>query len=452
MDDSYDFVIIGAGAAGEAAAYLAAGRGASVAVVDRELMGGSCAFWACMPSKSLLHDAGVHVLQPSHTWQQASDRRDWMINRERIDWPDDSSHVKGFEDAGVTVVRGTAHIDAPGRVRVTAADEADRILTAKNTVVTIGSNSTIPSIPGLADATPWTNREATSTRELPRSLVVLGGGPTGIELAQVYARFGVPVSIVHSHERLNQRDHPANSAAIRAGLERDGVKVFAPVRADSVVPASSPDQDHEVKLSDGTSVRGQHLMLSIGRTVPLDGLGLENAGVTLDNGKLPGNGTLRLADGVWVAGDPAGPEMHTHPAHYEGEMVVRIALGDDVKPDYRAIPRAVYTDPETGGVGMTVDEARAAGLDPVEYTEDLGKTAKGYVADATGHVTIVVDRGSRELVGAFIAGPAASEAIHEAVLAIRTRTPIDVLADTLHAFPTTARVLGTLFVRASREI
>src|SRR4051812_23247650 len=452
MDDRFDFVIIGTGAAGEAAGHLAASRGASVAVVDRELVGGSCAFWACMPSKSLLHDAGVHLLQPSHAWPQASDRRDWMINREHIDWPDDSSHVKSFEEAGVVVLRGTAHIKTPGRVHVTMTDVGQRTLQSENVIVAIGGKSPMPPIPGLVEAKPWTTREATSTRELPRSLVILGGGPTGIELAQVYARFGVPVSIVHSHERLNQRDHPANSAAIRGGLERDGVKVFAPVRAESVVPASSPNEDHEVKLSDGTSVRGQHLMLSIGRTVPLDGLGLENAGVTLDNGKLPGDGTLRLADGVWVAGDPAGPEMHTHLAHYEGEMVVRIALGDDVKPDYRAIPRAVYTDPETGGVGMTVDEARAAGLDPVEYIEDLGKTAKGYVANATGHVTIVVDRGSRELVGAFIAGPAASEAIHEAVLAIRTRTPIDVLADTLHAFPTTARVLGTLFVRASREI
>src|SRR3954447_7269650 len=132
MDDSYDFVIIGAGAAGEAAAYLAAGRGASVAVVDRELMGGSCAFWACMPSKSLLHDAGVHVLQPSHSWQQASNRRDWMISREHIDWPDDSSHVKAFEASSAEVLRGTAFIEAPGRVRVTAGDGGVRTLHAKN--------------------------------------------------------------------------------------------------------------------------------------------------------------------------------------------------------------------------------------------------------------------------------------------------------------------------------
>ena len=447
----FDFVVIGGGAAGEAAGHLAAQRGASVAVVDRELVGGSCAFWACMPSKSLLHDAGVHILQPGHSWPQASDRRDWMINREHIDWPDDSSHVKSFEADGVEVIRGTAFVEARGRVRVTPKDGGEpRALQAKNIVVAVGSNSTIPPIPGLDEAAPWTNREGTSTRELPRSLIVLGGGPTGIELAQVYARFGVHVSIIQSHERLNPRDHPSNSAAIRAGLERDGVTVYAPVRAERVVPATSPDGDHEVKLSDGRGVRGQHIMLSIGRTVPIDGLGLENAGASLHDGKLPGDGTLRLADGLWIAGDPAGPEMHTHLAHYQGEMVVRMAMGEDVKPDYSAIPRCVYTDPETGGVGMTVDEARAAGIDAVEFSEDLGKTAKGYVADATGHVTIVVDQGARQLVGAFIAGPGASEAIHEAVLAIKTKTPIDVLADTIHAFPTTARVLGTVFVEAAR--
>src|SRR3954447_20669451 len=285
MDDRFDFVIIGTGAAGEAAGHLAASRGASVAVVDRELVGGSCAFWACMPSRSLPHAAGFPLLQPSNAWPEASDRRDWMINREHIDWPNDASHVKAFEDDGVVVLRGEAHIEGPGRVSVSSgpAGRESRMLTTKNIVVAIGTNSTIPPIPGLDQVQPWTNRQATSTRELPRSLVVLGGGPTGIELAQVYARFGVPVSIVHSHDHLNDRDHPRNSEAIRAGLERDGVKVYAPVRAEEVVPAAGEDSDHEIKLSDGTSVRGQHILLSVGRTVPVDTLGVENAGATLNN-------------------------------------------------------------------------------------------------------------------------------------------------------------------------
>ena len=159
-----------------------------------------------------------------------------------------------------------------------------------------------------------------------------------------------------------------------------------------------------------------------------------------------------MAEGVFLVGDPAGPEMHTHVAHYQGELAVRIALGDDVRPDYSAIPRAVYTDPEVAGVGRSLDEAAAAGFDAFEEVADLATTAKGYVAEARGHVTIVVDRTTRTLLGAFVAGPAASEVIHEAVLAIRTRTPLDVLADTIHAFPTTARVMGGLFSQAARRL
>jgi dihydrolipoamide dehydrogenase len=447
----YDFVVIGVGAAGEAAAHLALERGASVAVVDRELFGGSCAFWACIPSKSLLHDAGIHILQPSHSWEAASDRRDWNINREKIPWPDDSTHVKFLEEAGARIIRGTARIDAPGRVAVSREHEADEVLDAGNIIVAIGSQSSLPPIDGLDAAKPWTNREATSARELPKSLLILGGGPTGIELAQVYARFGVPVTLVHSHELLNQRDHPRNSELIKSILEADGVNVMTGVRAGRVRARAGDDGAHLVELSGGGTASGHEILLSIGRTVPTDGLGLENAGVRLHDGKLPADGTLRLAEGVWVAGDPAGPEMHTHLAHYQGEMVVRMALGDDVQPDYRAIPRAIYLDPEIASVGHTLDEASAAGIDAREYSEDVAKTAKGYVADSKGHVTIVVDRAARELAGAFIGGPGASETIHEAVLAIKARTSIDVLADTLHAFPTLARVLGTALVRASRD-
>ena len=172
----------------------------------------------------------------------------------------------------------------------------------------------------------------------------------------------------------------------------------------------------------------------------------------MTGGRLRVGPDLRIAAGVFVAGDPAGPDMHTHVAHYQGEMAVRIALGDDVRPDYRAIPGAVYTDPEVAGVGLSLEEALAAGHDAFEEVADLATSAKGYVAEASGHVTIVVDRPTRTLLGAFVAGPAASEVIHEAVLAIKTRTSLDVLADTIHAFPTTARVMGGLFVQAVRTI
>ncbi|HEY6568764.1 MAG TPA: FAD-dependent oxidoreductase, partial [Candidatus Limnocylindrales bacterium] len=196
--DRFDIVVIGAGAAGEAAAYYARARGASVAIIDRALFGGSCPFWACMPSKALLHAASVHHAGGSYPWSKASDFRDYMINRTKTDEPDDTGHVKGLEGAGATVIRGSAAFDGPGRVRV-----GDRVLEAGAVILAVGSVSRVPDLPGLADALPWTNVEGTSTRELPRSLAILGGGPTGVELAQVYARYGVPTTLVHPRDRVH---------------------------------------------------------------------------------------------------------------------------------------------------------------------------------------------------------------------------------------------------------
>ena len=447
--DRFDLVIIGAGPAGEAAANLGRARGASVAVIDRDLFGGACPFWACMPSKSLLHSAAVHAAGGDYPWSKASARRDWMISREGIDYPDDGNHVAALERVGAVPIRGTAHLDGPGRV-VVATGEGERALEAGAVIVAVGSSSRVPDLPGL-DAVPfWTNREATSARELPESFLVLGGGPTGVELAQVYARFGVPVTIVDSNPRILARDHPKNSAALASALEALGVTVRTGVRAVAAQAGGGTNGRHRFELTDGSSVEGTAVLLAIGRAFPLGELALDSVGADTSGGRLHPDERLRIADGVWAAGDPAGPEMHTHVSHYEGEMAVRIALGEDVRPDFRAIPRATYTDPETASVGLQVEEAKAKGIDAVELTVDLATTAKGEAADATGHITIVVDRAARTLVGAFLAGPGVSETVHEAVLAVKLQTPLDVLADTIHAFPTVARAMGFLFVEAAR--
>jgi dihydrolipoamide dehydrogenase len=448
---TYDFIIIGAGGAGEAAAYEARHRGASVAVVDRELFGGSCPFWACMPSKTLLHAAQVAATGGDYPWQRASDRRDYMINREGRDWPDDGGHVHGLEGAGADVIRGEARITGPGRVQVRLADGGERELGGRTLIVAVGSNSTIPDLPGLREARPWTNREATTTRELPESLVILGGGPTGVELAQVYARYGVPVTLVHPATRLNHRDHPRNSETLERALEADGVSLRLGVRAELVKPGAG-DRPHRVRLSDGSTVEGHRILLAIGRTVPLAGLGLETLGVEIVGGRVETDGRLRVAPNTFLVGDAAGGPMSTHLADYEGKIAVRIAMGDNVRPDLRAIPYATYTDPETAGVGLQLERAKELGLDAFEKTADLATTAKGYVAEASGHATIVVDRASQSLLGAFIAGPGAAEAIHLAVLAIKQRTSMSVLADTVTAFPTTTRVLAGLFASAEHEL
>ena len=453
--DTFDFVIIGAGPAGEAAAYKARELGASVAVIDRLWFGGSCPHIGCLPSKSLLDGAARHAANPArYRWSDASTQRDSMVNRPATaEEPDDGGHVRALQKAGAVTYRGDGTIVDRGRVNV-SHDGTSHALEARNVLVAVGSTSRQPSIEGLADIPVWTNREATLARELPASLVVLGGGPTGCELAQVYVRFGVPTTIVQSGPRLAPTDHPRNSEAVRAALERDGVKVRTGVRAVRARAGAGRDGAHVIELDDGSTAEGHAILLAVGRSFPIDDLGLEHYGIdTSGRTPFPRDGRLRIADGLWAVGDPAGPELHTHQAHYQGELAVRMALGEDVRPDYRALPRATYTDPEAASVGLTLEEAKAAGLDAFEKVAEFAKSSKGYAVQAKfGHVTIVVDRKTRELVGAAMATPDASAAIHECVLAIKARVTVDVLADTIHAFPSTSRIFNGLFVEALKEL
>jgi pyruvate/2-oxoglutarate dehydrogenase complex dihydrolipoamide dehydrogenase (E3) component len=453
--DTFDFAIIGAGPAGEAAAYKARERGATVAIVDREWFGGSCPFIGCLPSKALLHAAARHAANPAgYPWPKASAHRDFMINRPPgAPQPDHSSHKKRLEEAGAVAYRGTARIVGRGHVEI-RHDDAVHVLDARNVVIAVGSVSKTPPLPGLDQVRPWTNREATLARELPKSLIVLGGGPTGCEMAQVFARFGVPTTIVQSGDRIMPTDHPRNAEAVADGLRASGVEIRLGVRAMAVRAAAGRDGAHVVDLDDGSGAEAHEILLAVGRSFPLDDLGLEHYGLdTSGRTAIPRDGRLHIAEGLWVIGDPAGPELHTHQGHYQGEIAVRMALGDDVRPDYRALPRATYTDPEAAFVGFTLEQARAAGLDAFELVAEYATSSKGYAVEAkTGHVTIVVDRVSLELVGAAIACPDASAAIHECVVAIKARVPIDVLADTIHAFPSTSRIFNGLFADALREL
>ncbi|HTK45344.1 MAG TPA: NAD(P)/FAD-dependent oxidoreductase [Patescibacteria group bacterium] len=453
--EEFEFVIIGAGPAGESAAFEARHRGASVAIVDRRWVGGSCPHIGCIPSKSLLNSADRHRTNAATwSWRQASERRDWMINRApAAPEPDDKAHVEPLEAAGAVVYRGEARIADRGVVEVQHDGVTHRLRT-RHVVVAVGSFSRVPPIPGLEAIKVWTNREATLARELPKSLLVVGGGPTGCELAQVYARFGVPTTIVQSGARLMPTDHPRNSQVVAEALREDGVDVRLKVRAIRARAGAGRAGAHLIELSDGSTAEGHAILLAVGRDFPIDDLGLECYGVdTSGRTPFPRDGRLRLADGLWVIGDPAGPELHTHQAHYQGEVAVRMALGDPIQPDYRALPRASYTDPEAAFVGVSVEQAQGEGIDALEFVADFASSARGFGVQAKrGHVTIVVDRGSRTLIGAAMACPDASAAIHECVLAIKARTPIEVLADTIHAFPSTSRILNGLFADARRAL
>lgn len=451
----YEFVVIGAGPAGEAAAFKARERGASVAIVDREWFGGSCPHVGCLPSKALLHAAARHACNPAgYPWPRASAHRDFMVNRPAgAEEPDDRGHEERLRDAGAVTWRGSARIVGPGQVEVRHEDAVHR-LEGRHVVVAVGSVSKMPAIPGLDRVPVWTNRQATLARRLPESLLVLGGGPTGCEMAQVYARFGVPTTIVQSGERLMPTDHPRNAAAVTDGLRASGVEVRLGVRAIAARAGGGRRGGHAIDLDDGSTAEGHAILLAVGRSFPLDDLGLEHYGLdTSGRTALPRDGRLRIADRLWLVGDPAGPELHTHQAHYQGEVAVRMALGEEVVPDYRALPRATYTDPEAAFVGVTLEQARSDGLDAFEEVADYPTSTKGYAVEArTGHVTIVVDRRSRQLVGAAMACPDASAAIHECVVAIRARLTVDLLADAIHAFPSSSRIFNGLFADALREL
>jgi dihydrolipoamide dehydrogenase len=454
VTDRYDLIIIGAGAAGEAAAYEAREQGASVAIIERDLFGGGCPFWQCMPSKALLHAAAVHHGGGDYPWSKASAFRDYMINRIDRDYPDDTSHVDALRKAGAEPIRGEARFVSSDPLAVEVRDGAaePRQLEANAVILAVGSHSRIPSLPGLDESGHWTNREGTSLRELPDGVVVLGGGPSGVELSQVYARYGVPVTLVHPRDRINDRDHRRSSELLAESLRRDGVEIRLNARATAVRARAGTTGRHVVELSDGGTVEGAALLMTVGRDIPFDRLNLEAVGIDLRDGKVKVDDQLRAAPGIFLAGDAAGPELHTHMAHYEGEIAARNALGASQKPDLRAIPRATYTDPETSSTGLLLEQARERGIDAKEYSVDLAATAKGETAEAAGHVTIVVDRAAKTLIGAFLAGPGVSETVHEAVLAVKLQTPLSVLADTIHAFPTVARAMGTLFIEAHKEL
>jgi pyruvate/2-oxoglutarate dehydrogenase complex dihydrolipoamide dehydrogenase (E3) component len=453
---TFDLVIIGAGPGGEAAAHKARELGAAVAIVDHRWFGGSCPHIGCLPSKALLHSAAEHHANPArYEWPRASAHRDFMINRPAdAPEPDDTSHVRSLEKAGAVAYRGDARIVGRGRVSVTH-DGARHVLSGSTVVIAVGSQSRRIQIPGIDGVDVWTNEQATLARELPKSLLILGGGPTGCELAQVYARFGVPVTIVQSGPRLAPTDHPRNSDVVRKTLEADGVVVHTGVRAVAARAGAGASGAHVIDLDDGSAAQGHAVLAAVGREVPLDDIGLEHYGLDTSGRTqpYPRDGRLRIADGLFAVGDAAGPELHTHQAHYQGELAARMALGESVTPDYRALPRATYTDPEAAFVGVSVEAAKEAGLDAFELVADFPRSSRGYAVEATlGHITIVVDRASRELVGAAVACLDASAAIHECVLAIRAHVTVDVLADTIHAFPSTSRIFNGLFADALREL
>lgn len=430
----YDAVVVGAGPAGEVATGILAGAGLKVALVERELVGGECGYWACIPSKTLLRPTEVRresaavagVSEPGLDWARVAAYRDWMIRD-----LDDSGAVAGYEEKGVTVFKTSGALAGPGRVEVDG-----QVLEAKHVILATGSEPLIPPVEGLAEVGYWTNREATTLKEIPTSAVFIGGGAVGVELGQMLARFGSNVTIVQDADRLLEREGPDVGRLIAAELAADGVQLALGRRP---VRVRLEGDQRVVELDDGSDVRGEALVVSAGRRPRVDGLGLETVGVDTGAQGIPIDERCRAAEGVWAVGDVTGVSLFTHVGKYQARVATANILGDDAVADYRAVPRVVFCDPEVAAVGLTAERARERGLTVDEAILDLPHAiARPYIYEENprGSFGLVVDRDRELVVGAWAVAPLAGEWIHQAVLAIRAEIPVAVLNDTIAQFPT----------------
>lgn len=434
MSQHYDAIVIGMGPAGEVAVSRLARQGLRVALAERELIGGECAYWACIPSKTLLRPPEARfaarraagTTEPDQRWPEVVEYRDYMIRN-----LDDSRQVETYRQMGVAVHKGEAMIAGPGRVELGGETlETDRI------VVATGSDTKVPPVPGLEEAGYWTNREATTLADVPNSAVILGGGPVGVELAQMLRRYGSEVALVEAEDRLMPREDPPVGEILAGVLREEDVDVRVGAPASEV---STSGGRRTVKLADGAEVSGTELIVAAGRAPRVHGIGLETLGIEPDARGIEVDERCRAADGVWAVGDVTGIMAFTHVGMYQARVVADDVAGRQPRADYRAIPRVVFSDPETAAVGLTEESARRRGIDVASSRVSLPDTLARpwtYEKDPRGELGLVADRERRVLVGAWAVAPLAGEWIHQAALAIKLEAPLAVLRDSVAQFPT----------------
>jgi pyruvate/2-oxoglutarate dehydrogenase complex dihydrolipoamide dehydrogenase (E3) component len=450
LSEQFDVVCLGAGVAGEAIAAGLQGSGLTLAVVERELVGGECPYWGCVPSKTLLR-SGETLTEAGRARKLAASRVEWNLDfpkvSTRVLWMarnlDDTRPAAAIEATGATLFRGEGMLTDPRTVSV----GSEELVARRAVVIANGSTAAIPAIPGLDSVRFWTNRQAAIPTELPGSLAILGGGAIGVELGQAFARLGCRVQIIEAGPTFLGHEEPEAAAALRPHLEADGITLSIGDPCVAVEQQTmGPSRERSsvvIHLMSGATVRADRMLVATGRRPNAEAWRAAGLAQTERGWLKVDPSTLEAQPGVFGAGDVTGLGGFTHLAYYHGQIVARRLKGQDARADHTAVPRVTYTDPEVASVGLSEAAARSRGIDIVVASADPAETARGSIHDFhRGALKLVGDRQRGVLIGATMVTPRAGEIVGELVLAIKLGTPLKTLADVIHPFPAFNRMLG----------